>query len=75
MHKNSIYICIYVHIIYIYIYIYLSNYRIGGQVVVGKSWGKLVKKQEHRRFDSNNCNAVQFNKVILINRYILYDII
>mmetsp|Transcript_6302 Transcript_6302/g.10503 ORF Transcript_6302/g.10503 Transcript_6302/m.10503 type:complete len:664 (+) Transcript_6302:51-2042(+) len=30
----------------------------GGGVVVGKSWGKLTKKQEHRRFDSSNCNAV-----------------
>ncbi|KAJ1396906.1 hypothetical protein B484DRAFT_458801, partial [Ochromonadaceae sp. CCMP2298] len=30
----------------------------GGNVVVGKSWGKLGKKQEHRRFDTLNCNAV-----------------
>jgi hypothetical protein len=30
----------------------------GGNVIVGKSWGKLTKKLEHRRFDTLNCNAV-----------------
>jgi hypothetical protein len=30
----------------------------GGGVVVGKSWGNLVKADERARFDSLNCNAV-----------------
>ena len=30
----------------------------GGQVKVGSSWGKLIKKEEQKRFDSLDCNAV-----------------
>lgn len=30
----------------------------GGQVVVGKSWGKLTNAAERTRFDALNCNAV-----------------
>jgi hypothetical protein len=33
----------------------------GGGVMVGKSWGKLVKPADRTRFDSLNCNAVNSN--------------
>jgi hypothetical protein len=34
----------------------------GGNVVVGKSWGRLTTKQDQHRFDTLNCNAVQSGK-------------
>ena len=34
----------------------------GGQVVVGKSWGRLTNKADQTRFDRNNCNAVRSGK-------------
>lgn len=34
----------------------------GGNVIVGKSWGKLILKGDQRRFDTLNCNAVSSGK-------------
>lgn len=34
----------------------------GGQVVVGKSWGKLKSKAEKEKFDALNCNSVAQGK-------------